>query len=110
MLEPSILTILALIQKRPSMYLGWDDTKRREQLHALQAVLTGYAMALQQHRVGNADLAALTEFEEFLRQRSGADNFCGIDQILATSQTEHEAWDRVWALLDEFRELKGHTI
>ena len=110
MSQSSILTILALIQKRPSMYLGWDHTRRREQLHALQAMLAGYTMALQQHRVGNDDLTALAELEEFLRKRTGAENFSGIDRILATSQMEHEAWDRVWALIDEFRELKGHQI
>jgi len=108
--EPSILTILALIQRQPSMYLGWDAASRRKQLHALQAVLVGYALALRQHGVGDEDLGVLGELEEFMRKRSGADNLSGIDQVLATSKTEQEAWDRVWALIDEFRDRKGHTF
>ena len=92
------------------MYLGWDHTARRKQLHALQAVFTGYSMALRQHGVGDPDLAVLGELEVFLRERSGADNLTGIDQILATSTTEEEAWERVWTLIHEFRARKGHTI
>src|SRR5262245_61684898 len=87
---PSILTILSLIQKRPSMYLGWDQTMRRKQLHALQAMITGYTLALHQHGVGQDDLATIAELEDFLRRRSKADNFSGIDQVLATSPTEDE--------------------
>lgn len=92
------------------MYLGRDESARRSQLQALQAVITGYALALHQHGVGKEDLATLAELEEFLRQRSRADNFTGIDQILATSRTEQEAWDRVWALINQFRENKAHTL
>lgn len=91
------------------MYLGWDDASRRKQLHALQALITGYALALHQHAVGQGDLGVLDELEEFLRDRSGADNVTGIDQILATSATEAAAWDRVWSLIEEFRDLKGHV-
>ncbi len=89
------------------MYLGWDDGSRRKQLHALQAVITGYSLALYQHRVGQEDLEVIGELEDFLRQKSGADNLSGIDQILATSPTEADAWNRVWDLIDQFRKRKG---
>jgi len=107
--KPSILTVLTVIQQRPSMYLGWDEQARRAQLQALEAVIAGYSLALYQHRTGSDDLAMIGELKKFLRKKSGADNLSGIGQILATSATEAEAWARVWALIDEFRELKGHV-
>lgn len=91
------------------MYLGWDEHSRRAQLLALEAVITGYSLALYQHRIGDDDLAVIGELKEFLRKQSGADNLSGIDQILATSPTEADAWARVWALIDEFRQRKGHV-
>ncbi len=107
--EPSVLTVLSLIQKRPGMYLGWGDS-RREQLNALQATLTGYALALHHHQLGQDDLSVLSELEDFLRDRSGAENLSGIDQILATSSDPDEAWQRLWCLIDEFRKTKGHSV
>ena len=107
--KPSILATLSVIQARPSMHLGWDANARRAQLFALEAVITGYSLALHQHRIGEDDLAVIDELEEFLRKQSGADNLRGIDQILATSPTEADAWGRVWALIDEFRQRKGHV-
>ena len=102
MLAPSVLRVLWLIRKQPSMYLGWDDSQRRRQLHALQAILTGYGLALRQHRIGQDDLVVLGELEAFLRQRSGADNLGGIDQILSTASSDDEAWTQTWALIEEF--------
>ncbi|MEZ4223540.1 MAG: hypothetical protein R3B13_21510 [Polyangiaceae bacterium] len=104
---PSVLRVLWLIHKRPSMYLGWDDSQRRRQLHALHAILTGYGLALQQHRVGQDDLVVLGELEAFLRQRSGADNLVGIDQILSSASSDDEAWTRTWALIEEFTARKS---
>lgn len=92
------------------MYLGWGADQRRKQLLALQAVVTGYALALHQHAVGQEDLATIAELEAFLRERSSADNRSGIDQILARSATDVDAWDRVWVLIDEFRKAKGHAL
>jgi hypothetical protein len=105
--SPSILVVLWLIEKQPSMYLGWGDSARDKQLHSLQAVFAGYALALRQHGIGNDDLGVLGELEDFLRERSGADNLSGIDQILATSGHADEAWRRVWSLINEFRTQKG---
>ena len=107
--EPSILMILWLIGRRPSLYLGPRDASRRDQLLALQAVITGYTLALLQHGVGQADLGMVGELEDFLRERSGADRLSGIDQLLATAPTDEAAWERVWSLIDEFRALKGHV-
>jgi len=107
--SPSVLVLLGLIEQRPYMYLGWDASSRRNQLHALQAVLTGYSLALQQHGMGQDDLADLAGLEEFLRSRSGADSLTGIDQILATSADDEEAWRRVWRLVGEYRAEKGRS-
>ena len=84
------------------MYLGWDESGRRQQLHALQAVLTGYRLALRQHGIGQRDLNVLQELEDFLGRRSGADDLTGIDQILATAASDQDAWNEVWALIEEF--------
>lgn len=107
MTETPILTVLRLIESRPSMYLGWDESQRASQLRALQATLVGNALALKQHRVGEEDRAALTELEEYLRSHSGADNLTGIDQIRVSTKTDEEAWNRVWKLIGEFRALKS---
>jgi hypothetical protein len=108
-MSSSILKVLALVHARPSMYLGWDDDAPRQRLHALQALITGYTLAVHHHANGD-DIAVVAELEEFLRQQSGADSFCGIDQILATSMTEPDAWDRVWSLIAEFREAKSRRL
>jgi hypothetical protein len=102
---PSLLNVLELIEKRSSMYLGWGDAEddRQKQLWALQALLTGYGLALRQHNVGHEDLALLDDLETFLRQKSGADNLSGIDQICVTAADPNEAWSRVWSLVAEFR-------
>ncbi len=105
--EPSVLTILWVIQRNPHMYL-WGGT-RREQLNALQATLTGYAFALRQHQVGQRDLVVVGELEQFLRERSGAEDTSGIDHVLSISSDPDVAWQRVWELIDEFRHQKGHT-
>ncbi len=99
--EQSILATLALIQRAPTMYLGGGS--RSDQLHALQAIMTGYSLALRQHGVGNDDLRVIGQLEDFLRKRSGADNVTGIDHVLFTSPTDAVAWNRVWTLIDEFR-------
>ncbi len=91
------------------MYLGWNDDAPRQGLHALQALITGYTLAIHHHANGD-DIAVVAELEEFLQQRSGADNFSGIDQILATSMTETDAWNRVWSLIAEFREAKSRAL
>ena len=91
------------------MYLGLGESRAR-QLDKLAGVLTGYALALHLHRAGGEDLGVLEELRQSLRQRSGAVDSCGIDEILATSRDDSEAWKRVWALIDEFRAMKGHTL
>jgi len=103
--QPSFFNVLELIEARPGIYLGWDPQHRREQLTGLQFILLGYRLALEQHSIGTDDLNMLDELEKFLRQRSGADNLHAIDQIIRTSSTPDDAWDRVWTLLNEFRTL-----
>lgn len=91
------------------MYLGRKDEARRDQLLALQVLITGYSLALHQHQLGQQDLVVIAELEDYVRRHSGADGLPGINHILATSRTEDEAWSRFWTLFHQFRELKGHT-
>ena len=76
------------------------------QLKALQATLSGYALALHHHAIGADDLAVLAGLENFLCRKTGADNFTGIDQNSREPKGPHEAWEMFWRYLDEFSARK----
>lgn len=106
---PSLLTTLALVEKRPSMYLGYDESHRAEQLDALESFIAGYGAAVHQHRLDDEGFTMYATFPDFLRKRFGWSMSCGpISAIREHSNGDAAAWDLFWTLLWEAqRERKG---
>lgn len=103
-----MFTMLLLVEKRPSMYLRFDERNRGEQLHALESFIAGYCSAMYQHRLHDRDLETYAKFPDFLRARFGWNISSGpISAIMEHSDGDGAAWDQFWTLLREFRSTVG---
>ncbi len=97
---PSLLTMLALVEKRPSMYLGYDESHRAQQLDALESFIAGYCAAVHHHGLIDAGYTAYARFPDYLRNRFGWSMSCGpIAAIREHSDRDAAAWDLFWTLL-----------
>lgn len=106
--EPSLFTVLVVVEKRPSMYLGFDDQNRGKQLHALEAFIAGYFSALHQHRLHDRGFDTYARFPDYLRARFGWSVSRGpIAAIREHSSSDAAAWEQFWTLLRDFQSAAG---
>jgi hypothetical protein len=99
---PSLLTYLALVQRRPGMYLGMDDQRPDRRLDALRHLINGYCGAIHAHRPRDPGFDEWTAFPERLVARFGWSMSQGpIQAIRDASSSDEEAWTKFWALLRE---------
>jgi len=103
-MTPSVLRVLLLIERRPEMYLG-PSASRGRQLDVLQGILSGYTLALHQHRLPNDDLATISRLEEHMRERLGVEG-APIAATRAAATSDEEAWARVWEAISSFAEAE----
>jgi hypothetical protein len=105
---PSLFVILELVEKRPSMYVGFSDEERGAQLLGLEMLIAGYSLAVYQHRLNDPGWLAYASFPDYLQERFDWSMSCGpIRAIRDACGTDHEAWNRFWDLLREFRASRG---
>lgn len=99
-MNPSILRVLSLIQRRPEMYLG-PSSSRGRQLDMLQGIISGYTLAIHQHRLPNDDFATISRLEDHMRERLGVEG-SPITATLSAASSDEEAWERVWTAISSF--------
>ena len=108
---PSLFTILALVQKRPGMYVGGTDAERTLQLDNLEMLITGYSLAVRQHGLRDAGFDVYAGFGPYLEERLGWSMSQGpIRAIRHAATHDAEAWDHFWRLLWEFREANERRV
>ena len=101
----SFFEVMALIEKRPGMYVGYGERERDKQLQGLEMLVAGYDLAVNHHGIRDAGLDAFARFPEYLRDRFGWSMSCGpIVAIRNVSTSPEDAWDLFWRLLWEFRD------
>jgi hypothetical protein len=101
----SVFNVLKKIEKYPGMYIGYDDEHPGARLSSLEAMLMGYAQALQEHGVSEPGLDFMHTFAEYLRGRYGWSMSCGpIAAIYMAYPDEKQAWQMFWKLVWEFRD------
>src|SRR6516165_11583536 len=103
---PSMLTFLALVQKRPGMYLGTAAESPDRRLEALEHLVAGYAWAVYAHSLRDPGFDQWAAFPNQLATRFGWSMSQGpIRAIRRASSTDDEAWVRLWSLLEEFTDF-----
>ena len=105
--NPSMLTFLALVQRRPGMYLGMDDERPDRRLDALGHLIAGCCCALYAHCPADPGFAEWAAFPDRLADRFGWSMSQGpIWAIRHASANDEEAWTKFWVLLEEFTTFK----
>lgn len=100
----TVFDLLDEIRKRPTMYVGYDESKRALQLQGLEMLLAGYRMALYNHNIKEPVSNFNREFGMYLLETKGWCDSCGpVVAILEAAKSEEEAWELFWRMVDEFR-------
>jgi hypothetical protein len=104
---PSMLTFLALVQKRPGMYLGMADESPDSRLDALELLIAGYAGAVYTHDLKDPGFDQWAGFPSRLAFQFGWTMSQGpIRAIRDASSNDEEAWARFWSLLRDFTDFQ----
>ena len=104
--RPSLLAFLALVEKRPGMYLGQADQLPDRRLDALEHLISGYCCAVYAHGLKDPGFEQWADFPNYLEKRFGWSMCQGpIRAIRHASSNDVEAWTRFWQLLHEFAEF-----
>ncbi|NTX51807.1 hypothetical protein [Myxococcus sp. CA039A] len=106
----SIFDFLRQVEQRPSMYLGYMNNQREEQLSSLEFVIMGYTCAIQQHQLVEPTLNFREDFGNFLRQKYGWSMSTGpIGAVLREYSDKETSWKVFWTHVWEFeRSLMAH--
>ncbi|MBD1929475.1 hypothetical protein H6F74_25005 [Trichocoleus sp. FACHB-90] len=95
---------LETVRVRPGMYFG------KAPLTGLWCMLTGYEMAVEEHKIPKSerlDCCLVEEFDNWLRQQFGMGNAIGWYLfIINETKSEKEAWNRFLELWDKFLSCK----
>jgi hypothetical protein len=106
----SVFDLLDEIRKRPTLYVGYDESKRALQLQGLEMLLAGYRMALHNHNIKERVSNFNREFGRYLSETKGWSSSCGpVAAILQAATSEEEAWELFWTMVDEFRSAVEKT-
>ena len=96
--------LLSQVRRAPAMYLGgpYPNAPNRQMMH-LSVVLIGFDLGLSAS--GESETSFVSAYGSYLRSRFGWCMSCGPLQALSTNaKSPEEAWVRLWATLEEFRE------
>jgi hypothetical protein len=97
-----LFELLALIEKRPEMYLGGADGEIDRRLNHLELLLHGYNIAVRRHHPPSEGFQR--RFGEYLQGRFGWSMSRGpIRAIQDEADNDEDAWTLFWRLVDEFR-------
>ncbi len=101
-----MLTLLALIERRPGMYLGPDGENPDRRLDALELYIAGYSGAVYAHGLRDPGFDKWAAFSNHLGTRFGWSMREGpIRAIRRAAANETEAWMKFWSLLHEFADF-----
>src|SRR5262245_16586861 len=101
----SVFDLLDEIRKRPTSYVGESNAERAKQLYNLDMLLARYGLALEQHGIEERVSSFHGEFGTYLRRRFAWSMSCGpIAAVRNASRDDDEAWERLWTLIEEFRD------
>jgi hypothetical protein len=102
-----MLTLLALVQKRPGMYLGPAAERPDRRLDALEQLISGFYWAIHSHQVRDRGFDEWASFHDRLADRFGWSMSKGpIQAIRHASSNDDEAWEKLWSLLEEHTSFK----
>jgi hypothetical protein len=105
---PSLLTILALVELKPDMYLDGEEPSHVRRLDNLEMLISGYFLATHQHQLRDEGVELYSHFSEYLNHRFGwSANQGPIKAIRHAATSDAEAWQSFWILLREFRQSRG---
>lgn len=100
----SIFDLLDEIRKRPTMYVGYDESNRAMQLQTVETLVDGYRLALSNHNIKERVSDFNRDFARYLLETKGWCDSCGpVVAILQAAKSEEEAWEVFWRMVDEFR-------
>ena len=100
----SVFDLLEEIRKRPTMYVGYDESKRAMQLQTVETLVNGYQLALRNHNIKEPVSDFNREFARYLLKTKGWCDSCGpVVAIREAAKSDEEAWELFWKLVDEFR-------
>jgi len=106
----SVFDLLERIRQRPGMWVGYDDEHWGDRLNAVEMLLTGYAHALDAHRIDEPGATFLEDFRAYLERKHGLRSSCGpIAAIKFACGNDAAAWERLWQLVDEFKSARQAT-
>ena len=101
-----MLTLLALIERRPGMYLGPDGENPDRRLDALEHFIAGYCGAVYAHGLRDPGFEKWIAFLDHLGTKIGGNSGEGpMRAIRGSSANEADAWGRFWSLLHEFTDF-----
>jgi hypothetical protein len=100
----SVFDVLDEIRKRPTMYVGYDESKRAKQLQTIETLMDGYSLALRNHDIQEHVRDFNREFGAYLWETREWSASCGpIAAIREAAENDEDAWHMFWKLVDEFR-------
>ena len=101
-----MLALLALIERRPGMYLGAEGESPDRRLGALEFFIAGYCGAVYAHGLRDPGFDKWAAFSDHLETKFGWSMREGpIRAIRRASANEADAWVRFWSLLHEFADV-----
>jgi hypothetical protein len=102
-----LLTWLALVQRRTSMYLPFHEQDFGRMLEGLELLISGYHMALYAHELRDEGAELYGSFPDWLMSRFGWSMSKGpIRAIRHETVSDEEAWNTFWRLLWEYCDSK----
>ena len=103
----TVFDFLRDIEKRPALYVGYDDESPGERLRDLEPISLGYGYALAQHEIDEPGRDFLRDLADYLRERYGWSSSLGpIHAIRAAAGCDADAWPLFWRLLWELRDAR----
>lgn len=90
------------------MYIGYGPDERGLQLVALDAMLRGYANAVDLHNIDDPGGPLPGDLAEFLFQQRGWSKALGpIEETRRRASSDEDAWKMFWDLVDEFEAARS---
>jgi hypothetical protein len=105
-LPAGLLTSLAMVQRRPAMFLPYDGQNFERALEGLETFIGGFFLALDAHQVTDRGADLYAGFPDWLAGRSGWKTDAPIRMVRLGTVSAAQAWATFWQLLWEYCDSK----